>query len=205
MVTGMHPILPLDVQEATWLVKLPDHVLTTEELIGYRSRALAKHRVHVADMHRRVTLEKMKRVAKYEVDHRNKIVGKFYKPGDLVLMRNTSIESSLNRKMKPQYLGPMIIIRHSKGGSYIVAEMNGSVAQNKVGAFWIIPYFAKTEITLPDNIFEIIDLNKESLDKLDEEGLEDHVDSNDYYFEGVNLDQNVHSDSDKNESEDDND
>ena len=122
-----------------------------------------------------------------------------------MLMRNTSIESSLNRKMKPQYLGPMIIIRHSKGGSYIVAEMNGSVAQNKVGAFWIIPYFAKTEITLPDNIFEIIDLNKESLDKLDEEGLEDHVDSNDYYFEGVNLDQNVHSDSDKNESEDDND
>ena len=103
MVTGAHPILPLDVQEATWLVKLPDCVLTTEELIGYRARALAKYRVHVADMHKRVTLEKMKRVAKYEVDHKNKIVGRIYKPGDLVLVRNTSIESSLNRKMKPQY------------------------------------------------------------------------------------------------------
>jgi len=48
MVTGAHPILLLDVQEATWFVKLPDRMLTTEELIGYRVRALAKHRVHVS-------------------------------------------------------------------------------------------------------------------------------------------------------------
>jgi len=47
MVTGVHPILPLDVQEATWLVKLPDCILTTKELIGYCARALAKHRTHV--------------------------------------------------------------------------------------------------------------------------------------------------------------
>ena len=32
MITGAHPILPLDACEATWLVKLPDRVLTTEEL-----------------------------------------------------------------------------------------------------------------------------------------------------------------------------
>jgi len=59
MVTGVHPILPLDVQEVTWLVKLPDHILMTEELIGYHARALAKHRTHVVQMHERVTLEIM--------------------------------------------------------------------------------------------------------------------------------------------------
>ena len=50
MVTGAHPILPLDIQEATWLVYLPGQVLTMVELIAYRAQALAKHREHVIEM-----------------------------------------------------------------------------------------------------------------------------------------------------------
>ena len=37
MVMGAHPTIPLDVTEATWLVALPDRVLTDDELIGYRA------------------------------------------------------------------------------------------------------------------------------------------------------------------------
>ncbi|EDR07195.1 uncharacterized protein LACBIDRAFT_328209 [Laccaria bicolor S238N-H82] len=69
----------------------------------------------------------------------------------------------------------------------------------------IIPYFARTKIMLPNDIYEIIDLNKESLDKLDEEGLEDRVDSNDYYFKHVNLDQSVQDDVGGMEADDDDD
>ena len=53
MVTGAHPTLPLDVTEATWLVELPDWVLTDDELIGYRAKALAKHKTHIDEMHAR--------------------------------------------------------------------------------------------------------------------------------------------------------
>ena len=52
-------------------------MLTTEELIGYRARALAKHRVHVADMRKHVSAEKQAHLAKYEKDHRNKIDDRF--------------------------------------------------------------------------------------------------------------------------------
>jgi len=67
-------------------------MLTTEELIVYRVRALAKHRVHVADMHKHVSAEKQACLAKYEKDHRNKIDDRLYRPRDLVLVRNSVVK-----------------------------------------------------------------------------------------------------------------
>jgi hypothetical protein len=37
MITGAHPILPLDIEEATWLVDLLGRVLMDAEVIGYRA------------------------------------------------------------------------------------------------------------------------------------------------------------------------
>jgi len=34
MITGLHPILPLDAAEATWLMSAPEMVMTFEEMIG---------------------------------------------------------------------------------------------------------------------------------------------------------------------------
>jgi len=188
MVTGAHLILPLDVQEATWLVKLPDCILMTEELIGYHARALAKHRTHVAQMRKRVTLEKMKHVAKYELSFCHKISNHVYKPGDLVLICNSMVASLLYSKLKLRYLRPMIIVRHTKGSSYIVAELDGSVWQSKIGAFRVIPYFARKKIDLPENFDNIIDTDNKVLNEIKNTGLEDSPDSRDYNFEGVNLD-----------------
>ena len=49
-VCGAHPVIPLDVEEATWLVEYPGEPISTAELIGLRARALAKHSLHVQEM-----------------------------------------------------------------------------------------------------------------------------------------------------------
>jgi ABC-type Fe2+-enterobactin transport system substrate-binding protein len=191
MVTGAHPVLPLDVKEVTWLVKPPIGVLSEEELIGMRARALAKHQIHVEQMRHHISVEKLKRLRCYEFDNKAVIKDFHFKPGDLVIVRNTAIESSLDKKMKPRHNGPMIVIAENKGSSYIVAEMTGTVSQHKVAKFRILPYFARRKIELPEGILSIIDLSPEGLERLKQlpEEEEDTVQilSRDYLMDNVNL------------------
>jgi hypothetical protein len=73
------------------------------------------------------------------------------------------IESSLDKKMKPQYMGPMITVKHNKRGLYILAEMDGAVWHQKVARFRVVQYFARDKINLPEGILEIIDCDLKKL------------------------------------------
>ena len=187
MVTGAHPILPLDIQEATWLVDLPGRILSTAELIGYRAKALAKHRQHVIEMRKRIDQGKREWLARYEKNNKSTIKDLNFKPGDLVLVRNTEVESSLDKKMKSRYNGPMIVVSRSRGGSYVLAEMDGSVFQQKVGAFRVIPYFARRRLELSGDIMEIIKLSKAGLERIETADNEAEGPDKDFGFDNVNL------------------
>ena len=189
LVTGLHPILPLDAAEATWLTRPPETVMTFEEMIGSRARALAKHRIHLIKMRARIDQEKLKRLKQYEKDFKAVIKDYCFKPGDLVLVRNTAIESSLDKKMKPRYNGPMIVVRRNQGGSYILAEIDGSVWHQKVARFRVVPYFARERIELPEGILAVIDCDEDTLQRIAEQDEPKDDWSKDYLMEGVTLEE----------------
>ncbi|KAF8184622.1 hypothetical protein K438DRAFT_1598160 [Mycena galopus ATCC 62051] len=138
-------------------------------------------------MRARVSKEKMDAARRYERIHEHTIRDFDFKPGDLVLVRNSMVEKSLNTKMAARYLGPMIVIRRTKGGSYVVAELDGSVFQSKIAQFRVVPYEARHHISLPENIHDLIDLSKESLDKLVDDGATLEYKGKDFQFENVKL------------------
>ena len=121
---------------------------------------------HVDEMRARVSKNKIKRLLQYEKDHKAIIKDYKFKLGNLILVRNTAIEKSLDKKMKARYLGPMVVIRHTKGGSYVIAELNGALWQQKVGAFCCVPYFACKSIELPKNVLEWLEISEEGLQKI---------------------------------------
>ena len=189
IVTGSHPVLPIDVEEATWMVKPPSGPMTDEELIAHRARVLSKHPMFLERVKKHVTLIKQKDALRYEEMHKHVIKDYDFKPGDLVLIRNSRVEMELNRKFKPRQLGPMVVIRRSKGGSYIIADMNGAVFQNRIAQFRVTPYYAREKIDLPEKLQDFIDMTDADLAELAAADIteEEIKEGKDLFWEGVKL------------------
>lgn len=198
VVTGGEPTLPLDILEATWLVQFPDRTLTTAEVVGYRAQALAKHPQVIERVKQRIDKVKRDNTLRYEREHAATIKDYKFEPGDLVLVRNTQVEQNLDRKMQLRYIGPLVVIKRTKGCTYIVAELDGSIWQKKIARFRVIPYHARRSIELPKSIHDFIDMSQDALEDLVTEEPEDSEEEkvNEPIWEKVRLKGSDDTDSD---------
>ena len=176
--TGTHPLLPFDITEASYLLPPPDSVLSTTDLIARRAVALQKRQEDLSMLHSKVFKARRDAAIRFERDHLHTIQDYNFQLGDLVLLRHTTIKKALNRKMRPQYTGPIIVISRNKGGAYIVAELDGSLYDRPIAAFRLIPYFARQHINLPP-LNKLLNISLKHLRELEDTTFED----TDEYFQ----------------------
>ena len=149
-VTGTHPLLPFDVIEANYLLPPPDSMLSTTDLISRRAIALQKRQADLDRLKSRVHEARNKAAVRFEKEHCATIRNFDFQRHDLVLIRNTAIEKALNRKMRPRYFGPMVVISRNFGGAYIICDLDGTIAHAPIAAFRVVPYQARQELNVPD-------------------------------------------------------
>ena len=148
-ITGSHPILPFDLVEATYLSPPPTALLSTGDLIARRAHALTARAAFVRDLRDSIYEERLEHARIFEEHHLNQIHGYDFHRGTLVLMRNTAIKKYLDRKTRPRFLGPLLVVACNRGGAYILAELDGAVFDRPVAAYRVIPYFPRRVTPLP--------------------------------------------------------
>ena len=148
IVHGVEPVFPFDFAEATYLA--PVHQAeSTADLLALRARQLQRREEDLEGIRQKIQKARYDSVAQFIKDNERTIKDYDFKPGALVLVRNSRIETSHSRKSQPRYFGPFVVIRRTTGGSYILAEVDGATSDMRVAAFRLLPYFARTSIPLP--------------------------------------------------------
>jgi transposase InsO family protein len=164
---GVHPILPFDLADSTFLVEGFTKGLLPTELLTLRIRQLERRPEDIAEAARALKGARFKSKEEFEWKYRRRMRRESYKAGELVLVRNSEQEMRLNRKTKPRYLGPYEVCRRTKGGSYVLKELDGSILKQGVAAFRLLPYVSRHDKSLLKQIA------KEVADESEESELED--------------------------------
>ena len=176
---GLEPLFPFDIQESTFMYPDQGDILSDEELLARRAIMLQKRPEDLEKIKDKIYNARLKQAKYFEEYNAHRIFRGTHLPGSLVLVRNSPIEKSLNRKTKPRYFGPIMVLRQTKGGSYICAELNGAVSFKRYAAFRLIPYVARDPVKIP---WELLSIPRERVDEMaDEEVPEDFEVETDEY------------------------
>ena len=111
---------------------------------------------------------------KFATQFKNWIHQQDFSPGNLILVCNSQIEKELNQKMKPCYLGLMVVLCRTIGGSYLLAKLDGAISHLWYTAFWLQLYYPCIPIAIP-----VTDLTRLNDQELDDFEAEEDVDRDD--------------------------
>jgi hypothetical protein len=161
---GLEPLLPFDLAEATYLSPSLTKPLSTTDLIAIRAIQLQKRPQDLAKVKEMVLKARYESIRQFNEKYSHTIRDFDFSPGSLVLVRNSRYDNDVGSKTKPRYFGPLVVLRRTTGGSYILAELDGSISKLRFGAFRLVPYHPRDLRAIP--VTKLTDSSPEELDDL---------------------------------------
>ena len=151
---GVDPVMPFDLTEATYMVDGFTKNMSTTDLLSLRIQQLEKRPEDLAKAAAQITRHRLDSKAQFEKRFAHRLRKEPIQAGDLVLLRNNRIEKEMNRKSKPRWMGPYEVYRQTKGGSYVLKEMDGAISRRGVAANRLLHYRPRGEARLGDTFLE---------------------------------------------------
>ncbi len=161
---GIEPLFPFDLAEATYLAPPLTKPIPTVDLIAYRAIQLQKRPGNLIQVKQRLLKARWDSARHFEEANRNLIKDFNFDPGKLVLVRNSRVDGDVGGKAKPRYFGPMIVLRRTTRGSYVLSELDGSISKLRFAAFRLVPYHPRDLRSVP--VTKITDLSPTQLDDI---------------------------------------
>ena len=114
---GVHPFLPCDLADATFMVTEFKKGMTDAELLAARIRQILKMPEDVQKAKQKLDHSRCKSKAAFEAKYARRLSKVDFEPGSLVLLRNSPIENtmSIERKTTHRYIGPYEVVAKTKG------------------------------------------------------------------------------------------
>ncbi|KAJ2936233.1 hypothetical protein H1R20_g861, partial [Candolleomyces eurysporus] len=159
---GIEPILPFDLAESTLMAPPITSTMSTTDLIAYRATQLQRRQEDLERVKTSLHKARIASARQYEERFRATIKDFNFAPGTLVLVRNSRFNSTIGSKAKPRYHGPLVVIRRTTGGSYILSELDGSISKLRYAAYRLLPYHPRNIRQIP--ISKITEMSSDELD-----------------------------------------
>jgi hypothetical protein len=160
---GVEPLFPFDLAEATYLAPPLTKPIPTADLIAYRAIQLQKRPQDLASVKEAVLKARFQSIQHFIKQKESSIKDYDFTQGTLVLVRNSRTDKDVGGKTSARYFGPMVVVSRTKGGSYVLAELDGTLSKLRYGAFRLIPYHPRDIRAIP--VTKITDATPEEVER----------------------------------------
>lgn len=171
---GVDPILPIDLDESTWLLSDWDAINSHSQLLVARVRQLQRKKGDVFRARQKLAISRQRSLIHLESINSHRIRDPL-EPGQLVLVQNARLDTLHGGKFLPRWFGPFRVLERLAKGSYKLADLNGVPMKKIYASRRLRRFFSQGRFAPPDsdstNSNDLTHISDGSLD-LDQDSLD---------------------------------